>query len=148
MVDLTCIDEVYIQLLSAKRVINHAEMISNTTVNVTQVISIDKKKNHYVTEDEQQLASTYSDSVTSLPYINSQEQSDNNNHHGTIHELEIAHGLIDLLIKNKYTLPSLISTDPSELADILAIDQEVAKIICVAAKKKNNKRRKTHSLIH
>ena len=116
-------------------------MIPNTTIDVTQVIPTDKKRNHHINKDEQHLASTYSDSATSFSYKKSQEQSANKNYN-TIHDLELAHGLIDLLIKNKYTLPSLMSTDPSELPDVLAIDQEVAKIICAAAKKKNNRHRK------
>ncbi len=104
------------------------------------------KNNHHITEDEQQLASAYSDSATSFLYSDnkgSQQYIDN----GTIHELDLPYGLIDLLIKNNYTLTSLLNTGPSELSNILAIDQEVAVIIRAAAKKKkkNNKHRKTHS---
>ncbi len=102
---------------------------------MTQMISIDPRRNHRVTRDEQQLASTYSDSIISFSYRD------------IIDDLDLPYGLIDLLIKNNYTPASLINTDPSELSNILAIDQEVAVIILAAAKKKkkNNKHRKTHS---
>lgn len=49
----------------------------------------------------------------------------------------MAHGLIDLLVENNFTLELLISTNPSELSRILAIDQEIAAIILTAANKKN-----------
>jgi len=41
----------------------------------------------------------------------------------------LAHDLIDLLVENNFTLELLISTNPSELSRILAIDQEIAAII-------------------
>jgi hypothetical protein len=151
MVNIASLNEGYIQVLLAKRVINDAGMLSYTNSDMTQVIPIDNKTNHYVTEDEQQLASTYSDSAISYMYNNnnkdSQKRSNNNNsHNDTIHELDLAYGLIDLLIKNNYTVESLINTNSSRLSDVLSIDQEVAAIICAAAKKKkNNKHRKTHS---
>ena len=125
-------------------------MILITRIQMIQVISIDNKRNHHVTDDEQQLALTYSDSTTSFLYKNkdSQQYIDNNdNHNRVVHDLDLPYGLIDLLIKNNYTPASLINTDPSELSNILAIDQEVAVIILAAAKKKkrNNKHRKMHS---
>jgi hypothetical protein len=154
MVNLASLNEGYIQVLLAKRVINDAGMLSYTRIDMTQVIPIDNKTNHYVTEDEQQLASTYSDSAISYMHNNnnnnnkdSQKRSNNNNsHNDAIHELDLACGLIDLLIKNNYTVESLINTNSSRLSYVLSIDQEVAAIICAAAKKKkNNKHRKTHS---
>jgi hypothetical protein len=48
----------------------------------------------------------------------------------------LAHVLIDLLVENNFTLELLISTNPSELSRILAIDQEIAAIILTAANKK------------
>jgi hypothetical protein len=48
----------------------------------------------------------------------------------------LAHGLIDLLVENNFTLEMLISTNPSELSRILAIDQEIAAIVLTAANKK------------
>jgi hypothetical protein len=143
MVNLGSLTEGYIQVLLAKRVINDAGMLSYTRIDMTQVVPIDNKTNHYVTEDEQQLVSTYSDSAISYIYNNdnnnkdSQKRSNNNNsHNDTIHELDLAYGLIDLLIKNNYTVESLTNTNSSRLSYVLSIDQEVAAIICAAAKKK------------
>ena len=119
-------------------------MIYIIRVNMTQVIPIDHNRNHRVTEDKQQLASSYSDSTISFFYNNREKHSNNNNHGGTIDDLDLAYGLIDLLINNNYSLESLIQTDPSKLANILGIDQDVATIIVTAANKKNNKHRKKH----
>jgi hypothetical protein len=130
---------------SAKRVISNDEMIHITRVNMTQVIPIDHNRNHRVTEDKQQLASTYSDSTISLLYNNREKHSNNNNLGGTIDDLDLAYGLIEMLVKSNYTLESLINTDQSELSHVLAIDQEIAAIICAAANKKNKEHRKTHS---
>ncbi|MFL6425814.1 MAG: hypothetical protein ACJ71R_19810, partial [Nitrososphaeraceae archaeon] len=67
---------------------------------------------------------------------NNKSRSNDNNDKGTIHDLDLAHGLIDLLVENNFTLELLISTNPSELSRILAIDQEIAAIILTAANKK------------
>ena len=113
---------------------------------MTQVIPIDHNRNRRPTEDKQQLtSSTYSDSNISFLYNNKEEHSNNNNLRGTLDELDLAYGLIELLVKNNYTLDSLINTNPSELSGVLAIDQEIAAIICAAANKKNKEHRKTHS---
>ena len=111
---------------------------------MTEVISIDQKRNRPVSEDEQQLTSSYSDSTISF-LDNSTRYNNNNKHKSTIHDLDLPYGLIDLLIENNFSLESLTNTNPSELSCILAIDQEVAAIIWNAANKKNNKHRKTHS---
>jgi hypothetical protein len=108
---------------------------------MTEVVSIDQKQNRPVTEYEQQLTSTYSDSTIS--FLNNSTRY--NNLKSTIDDLDLPSGLIDSLIENNFSLESLTNTDPSELSNILAIDQEVAVIIRAAAKKKNNKHRKTHS---
>jgi hypothetical protein len=50
-----------------------------------------------------------------------------------------------MLVKSNYTLESLINTEPSTLSHVLAIDQEIAVIICAAANKRNKEHRKTHS---
>jgi hypothetical protein len=42
-------------------------------------------------------------------------------------------------------MQSLILTDPSKLANILGIDQDVATIIVTAANENNNKHRKKYS---
>jgi hypothetical protein len=121
-------------------------MIYITRADMTQVIPIDHIRNHRLTEDKQQLASsTYSDSNISFLYNNKEEHSNNNNLGGTIDELDLAYGLIELLVKNNYTLDSLINTNPSELSGVLAIDQEIAAIICAAANKKNKEYSKTYS---
>ena len=108
---------------------------------MTEVISIDQKRNRPVSEDEQQLTSSYSDSSTS--FLNNSTRY--NNLKSTIHDLDLPYGLIDFLIENKFSLESLTNTNPAELSCILAIDQEVAAIIWNAANKKNHKHRKTHS---
>ena len=113
---------------------------------MTQVIPIDHNRNHRPTEDEQQLtSSTYSDSDTSFLYDNREKHSNNINSGGTIDDLDLAYGLIEMLEKNNYTLESLINTEPSKLSRVLAIDEEIAAIICAAANKKNKEHRKTHS---
>jgi hypothetical protein len=120
-------------------------IIHITRLDMTQVISINHNRNHRVTEDKQQLALTYSDSTISFLYNDIEKRSNNNNHGSTIGDLDLAYGLIELLVKNNYTLESLINTGPSELSCVLAIDQEVAAIICAAANKKNKEHRKKHS---
>jgi hypothetical protein len=120
-------------------------MIYIIRVDMTQVIPIDHNRNHHLTEDKQQLASTYGDFNINFLYDNREKHSNNNNPLGTIDGLDLAYGLIELLVKNNYTLDSLINTDPSELSHILAIDQEIAAIICAAANKKKKEHRKTHS---
>src|SRR5919199_1192911 len=89
-------------------------------------------KRKQIMMDRQKLTSTCNDSGISFVY-------DINNNDGcksTIHELDLAHGLIDLLIENNFTLKSLIDTSSSELSKTLDIDQEVATLICKAAKNK------------
>src|SRR5919206_1209808 len=100
---------------------------------MTPIISTDNKRNPHVNENEQQLASTYSDSATSFLYNN--DNNDSHQYIDALDDLDLPYGLIDLLINNNYTLPSLLNTDPSELSNILFIDQEVAAIICAAVKK-------------
>ena len=56
------------------------------------------------------------------------------NRKNTIHTLDLARGLIQLLIENNFTLQSLLNTSSSELSKTLGIDQEVATLICKAAK--------------
>jgi hypothetical protein len=135
--------EVYIHILLAKTVINNVVLIHITSVKTTHPVSINDDTN--VTKEEQQLeSSTYSDHTTRLlSKDNREEHSNNNNYEGEINKLNLPYGLIELLVKNNYTLDSLINTHPSELSGVLAIDQEVAAIICAAANKKNNNGRKT-----
>jgi hypothetical protein len=102
---------------------------------MTEMISVDQKRNRPVTEDEQQLTSTYSDSTISF-LDNGIRYNNNNNHKSTIHQLDLAEGLIQLLVENNFTLKSLLNTSPSELSKTLGIDQEVATLICKAAKNK------------
>jgi hypothetical protein len=108
---------------------------------MTDITSLETTINHNrnVTEEEQQLTSSmYNGTTSSFIYSNDKEEhSNNNNHKGTIEKLDLAYGLIELLVKNNYTLDSLINTNPSDLSRVLAIDQEVAAIICAAVNKKN-----------
>ena len=46
------------------------------------------------------------------------------------------HGLIELFVENNFKLKSLLNTSSSELSKTLGIDQEVATLICKAAKNK------------
>jgi hypothetical protein len=141
MVSLWLRNEVYIHTILARGLINHVAQNKATRKGMTEVISIDQKKNHPVTEDKQQLTSTYSDStISSLD--NSRKYGNNNNHKNTIYDLDLPYGLIDLLIDNNFTLDSLINANPSELSCILAIDQEVATIIWNAANMKDSKRKR------
>lgn len=53
-----------------------------------------------------------------------------------INQLDIADGLKELLIThNLLSLESILTMSSSDLANTLGIDQQVAEIICVAAKK-------------
>jgi hypothetical protein len=71
--------------------------------------------------------SAYNDSDISLLYDNSKN---------TIHTLDLASGLIQLLVENNFTLQSLLNTSSSELSKTLGIDEQVATLICKAAKNK------------
>ena len=89
-------------------------------------------KRNQIVVDKEKLTSTYNDSGISFLY-------DNNNNDGyksTIHNLDLAQGLIQLLVENNFTLKSLLNTSSSELSKTLGIDQEVATLICKAAKNK------------
>ena len=57
-------------------------------------------------------------------------------HKSTVHNLDLARGLIQLLVENNFTLKSLLDTSSSELSKTLGIDEEVATLICKAAKNK------------
>jgi hypothetical protein len=50
----------------------------------------------------------------------------------------LAHGLIDLLVENNFTLKLLLNTSSSELSKTLGIDEEVATLICKTAKKQES----------
>ena len=90
-------------------------------------------KRKQIMMDRQKLTSTCNDSGISFVYdiINN-----NDGCKSTIHNLDLAHGLIDLLIEHNFTLKSLMNTSSSELSKTLGIDQEVATLICKAAKNK------------
>jgi hypothetical protein len=89
-------------------------------------------KRYQVTTDEQHLISTYSYSTLSFLY----NETNNNNDSVSLTDLDLADGLIDLLVENNFTLESLLNTSVLELAKTLGIDQEVATLICKAAKNK------------
>ena len=95
---------------------------------MTEVISVDRKRNRSITDDEQQLTSTYSDSTISFLDNGIRYNNNNNNHKSTIRQLDLAQGLIQLLVENNFTLNSLLNTSPSELSKTLGIDQEVASM--------------------
>ena len=52
-----------------------------------------------------------------------------------IHTLEIANGLKDALIHTDFTIESILSRGPTEIASTMGIDPYVAMIIFNAAKK-------------
>jgi hypothetical protein len=91
-----------------------------------------------MTEWEQQLTSIYSDSTVSFLY----NKTNSNKYRNKIYDLDLPHGLIDLLIQN-YLHESLVNTSTFELANILGIDQDLAAIIVTAANKKSIQK-KTH----
>jgi hypothetical protein len=81
--------------------------------------------------DRQKLTSTHNDSGINFIYDN------NNDCKSTIHdELDLAQGLIELLVQNNFTLKSLVNASSSELSKALGINQEVATLICKVAKNK------------
>ncbi len=86
-------------------------------------------KRKQIMVDRQKLTSTYNDSGAGLYEINGGCK-------GTIHDLDLPQGLIDLLVENNFTLKSLLNASSSELSKTLGIDQEVATLICKTAKKK------------
>lgn len=71
--------------------------------------------------------SAYNDSRISFLYDNSKN---------AMHTLDLASGLIQLLVENNFTLQSLLNISSSELSKTLGIDEEVATLICKAAKNK------------
>jgi ERCC4-type nuclease len=103
---------------------------------MTEVLSATHKRNHTITNDEQLLASIYSESAVSFLYNDKSYRNDNNDK-SRIYELDLANGLIELLVENNFTLKSLLNTSSSELSKILGIDEEVATLIYKAAKSKN-----------
>jgi len=90
-------------------------------------------KRNQIMLDRQKI--TYSDSGIDLLYDNNSDCKSN------IYDLELAHGLIDLFIENKFTLKSLLNTSSSELSKTLGIDEEIAILICKAAKSKKHPNR-------
>ena len=93
-------------------------------------MSTPHRRNQIVMNNER-LTSTYNDSGISFVYY-----SNNDDCKSTIHDLDSANGLIELLVENNFTLKSLMDTSSSELSKTLGIDQEVATLICKAAKNK------------
>jgi hypothetical protein len=91
-----------------------------------------------MTKDVKYMAS-YSPTV--LPKEKEGETNNNNYYHYTysnniiINSLDIADGLKELLIKYRITLELLLTISPSELSEILSIDEYIARIICNAARK-------------
>jgi len=85
-------------------------------------------KRNQIMVDRQKLTSTHNDSGINFIYDN------NNDCKSTIHELDLARGLIELLVQNNFTLKSLVNASSSELSKALGINQEVATLICKAAK--------------
>ena len=97
----------------------------------TREMSTHHRRNQIVV-DKEKLTSTYNDSgISFVHYINN-----NDGCKSTVYDLDLAHGLIELLVENNFTLESLIDTGSSELSKTLGIDQEVATLICKAAKNK------------
>ena len=94
-------------------------------------MSIHNKRNQ-ITVTNGKSISAYNDSGISFLYKN----NNNDGYKSTIHNLDLARGLIQLLVENNFTLESLLDTSSSELSKTLGIDQEVATLICKAAKNK------------
>jgi hypothetical protein len=96
-------------------------------------------KRNQIVVDKERLTSTYNDSDIGFLY----DINNNDGHKSTIHDLDLAQGLIELLVENNFTLKSLLNASSSELSKTLGIDQEVATLICKAANKKNIRKDKT-----
>ena len=90
-------------------------------------------KRNQIIVDRQKLKSTYNDSGVGFLYDN------NDGCKSTIHDLDLAQGLIQLLVKNNFTLESLLDTSSSELSKTLGIDEEVTTLICKAAKTRSKR---------
>ena len=88
-------------------------------------------KRNQITVTNEKLTSTYTDSGIGLLY-----DDKNSGRKSTIYDLDLARGLIHLLVENNFTLKSLLNTSSYELSKTLGIDQEVATLICKAAKNK------------
>ena len=80
-------------------------------------------KRKQIMVDRQTLTSTYNDSGINFMYNNDDDCK------STIHGLDLAQGLIELLVENNFTLKSLLNASSSALS----IDQEVATLIRKAA---------------
>jgi hypothetical protein len=102
-----------------------------TTRSMSKKITPSSHNRNQATTDEEQLALTYNDSALSFLY----NEINNNKYRSTLNDLDLAHGLIDLLIESNFTLESLVKTSASELSKTLGIDQEVAVMICKVANK-------------
>jgi hypothetical protein len=86
-------------------------------------------------EIELQLTSSSSSSASPLTE-GCHTTSKNNNDNIIIKQLDIADGLKELLIThNLLSLESILTISSSDLANTLGIDQHVAEIISIAAKK-------------
>jgi hypothetical protein len=66
-------------------------------IGMREVLSATHKRNHTITNDEQRLASTYSESAVSFLYNNKSHRNDNNDK-SIIYELDLAYGLIELFV--------------------------------------------------
>ena len=78
-------------------------------------MSIPHRRNQIVV-DQEKLTSTYNDSGISFVYdIN----NNNSNCKSTIHDLDLAQGLIDLLVEHNFAIESLLTASSSELSKLL-----------------------------
>jgi hypothetical protein len=68
---------------------------------------------------------------------------DSNNDNNIINKLDIAQGLKDMLVSHGFELDSLLIIHPHELAEILGIDEYVAKLIKSAAHRIDDNQRKS-----
>jgi hypothetical protein len=96
----------FIHIFQARSVINYVAWYETIT-NMSEIPSRSPKRNQ-VTDDEQPLTSTYSDSVVRFLY----SETNNNNDSSSLNDLDlavltIAGGLIQLLVENNFTLKSL-----------------------------------------
>ena len=73
-------------------------------------------KRNQIVVDREKLTSTYNDSGISFVYdIN----NNNSNCKSTIHDLDLAQGLIDLLVEHNFAIESLLTASSSELSKLL-----------------------------
>ncbi|MFL6430751.1 MAG: response regulator [Nitrososphaeraceae archaeon] len=94
------------------------------------------------------LSSSAPDSLNNLTQSRAIEAYNGNEGDNIINHLDIAEGLKDALVRYGFKLDSLLIMQPNNLAEILGIDEYVAKLIVSAVHDIKNKTRKGSNAQH